>query len=475
MPTAKRQEVPDLSYGDAVHLKTELTAEIKLSVKEDIRKWILHWGWIPVAVIIAVLTFFGWWSYQGLLELQQRILARATKNFDRTVRERFAAANVASTVDSLIREKASAAIMLTVQEYAEPRIQTEVASIKERSIAPVQSALAGLSLQTSNMAQRISELSASLTTSEARYDALSGDIGLLRLHAASVLGSRPAFTSLLTAATNARPLSATFARTLIDDLNRRYTEFKNERTYENINRIRNIVVHPVTGKEYKSPAEIFRRTFDTDRVFQKQTEIDSIADRRLTYFVEDLVRLVDQDPDLYVASRAVSALERLTDRKFSNTPLFTDVGEWWQQLGKTNVVFKSPFPLITEGNQHFKEGRYDAALKCYCEAVTNRHGLAETHFNMALSYLLKRNEHGSTNQLALAIREADGQSQAMLTYASILLAKGSETNALAYIRNAIPFIQDAKRVVGRDARFAPLRGNALFRELIGDVGEDGVP
>ncbi len=475
MANTKRRDVPDLSYGDAVNLKAELATEIKSSVKDDIRKWILHWGWVPVAIIIAVLGFFGWWSYQGLLELQRNILTRATKDFERTVRERFAEANVAATVDSLIREKASEAIRNSVKEYAEPRIQSEVATVKAHSIAPLTNALADLCLQTSNIAQRVSGLSASLTTSEAKYETLSGDIGLLRLHAASVLGSRTAYTSLIAAATNSHTPNATFAKTLVDDLNRRYTEFKNERTYENITRLRNMVVHTVTGKEYRSPSEIFRHTFDSDRVSQKQAEIDNIAERQLTYFVEDLVNVVHQDPDLFVASRAVSALEKLTTQKFSSTPLFTDVGKWWQESGKTNAAFKSPFPFVAAGTQAMNAGQHDTALKCFSEAVTNRHGLALTHYDMARICLIKGDEQGATNQLALAMSEADGQWPAMLTYAAVLLGKGSETNALTYIKEAMPFIKDAKTVVGQDARFAPLKRTAAFLELLGETGPNKVP
>ena len=103
----KPRDIPDLSYADAVSLKAELKDEIKSSVKGDIRRWILHWFWLPVTLVAGTLGFFGWSSYKGLQELQTQILSQATKDFDRSVRERFSEANVSNRMDQLLEIKMS--------------------------------------------------------------------------------------------------------------------------------------------------------------------------------------------------------------------------------------------------------------------------------------------------------------------------------------------------------------------------------
>ncbi len=464
------REIPRLSYGDAVAMKGELKQEIKDDVKGDIRKWVLHWGWIIIlglcSIFGGILAFFGWSTYQGIQELQQKILRKATKDFNRVVLEQFSETNVTIMVNRLLQDRAEAMIQTNINNIAPPLIRNEVTAIQKNQIDPLKISLTDLQASTSNTTEKLAVLDASLNQSEKKYEALSGDIGLLKLHADASLGSRKAFLGLL-AATNGTEKTEAFAKSLITDLNSKYTNFKNERTYDGFAKFRSAVIHRVTGKECKSATEDFGRAFKSDNVSYKQAVIDDIARRKLFYFAEDLVAVVEQDPDLFVTSRAVSSLEKLTGNKFSETPMFSDVSVWWQTTGKTNPAYMSPFPAIEKGRRLLDTGDREAALKCLDEAVSNRSGLAETRNLIAAIYEMKGNIGQATNQLMIAMNEAEGQGGVMLSYAGLILDMGKQDEALEYIEKAMPFIWNAKDSIGKDARFQKLRNVPAFQELMG--------
>jgi tetratricopeptide (TPR) repeat protein len=476
MNTSKNSKNPetktvakDLTYGDAVNLKNELTSEIKAEVMDDIKKWLCHWGWVPFVVVGGVLTFFGLETYEGLKKLEQNILASASTNFECKVRQQFSDANISNKIDYLIRLETSSLIKTQVEEFATPAIKKEIDDLRATHIDPLKSSFSSLHNNISNTTDRVKDMLVDIKVTEQKYKNLSGDIGLLRLHADAKLGSRQAFVALQSMSTNSQKETAVYAQSLITDLVKFYRAFKDERTYRNPNGIVVTDINPITGQKILLPAEtLFRRIMTEQFPEQQCNEIDIIAERPLAYFVEDLVRVANIDPDLFVASRSVSAIEKFTGMRFKDTPPFDDVSMWWNNFGQTNITYKSPFPLIEKGNIAFNAQKNDEALHCYEMAVTNRQGLSLTHYNMARIYAGENDLMQLTNQLAIAMSEADGQIEAMFMNAHVLLLTNTnkQEEAVAYIAKAMPFLPNAKDVVANDSRFISLKDNPAFLKLI---------
>lgn len=370
-PDVQHKAVPDLSYSDAVNLKKELTTEIKSSVKDDIRKWILHWGWVPVAVVIAILTFFGWWSYQGLMELQQRILARATEDFDRTVRERFSEANVGATVDALIQEQAADLIKSSVEEYAAPRIQAEVSSFRTESIFPLTYALEELKTQSSNIAERVVGLAESLALArnstaslQEVVDAIKNDIekeqailareqqelaDKLRIQELSISaksGSRAAYDELFEAMRSPERCND-LLRAVMREIELFYDADRNQLSFMTL----------VEASTMKDPG------FSADEVvFILRTQpslaeaaVNTLSRLKAKATVGELCRLALDGLDLRVAARATRALNEITGEKFR--PLEFDKVRIWWDAKHTNEVYRGEYDNYVNTVQAMQTGQ----------------------------------------------------------------------------------------------------------------------
>lgn len=448
-PTPKKtREITNLSYVDGVILKKELHEELKDDVTGLIYKWIRQKRLsISLTVIGIILGNISLFIGAGIFTKNK--LADAQFIFDQKIKTMISETNITDTVNRLMEERATAIIR--------KNIDNEVASINSNQIDPLKLSFSCLQKNTSNTIKK--------------YDALIADIEALSIHTYASLGSRKYFLELAAKTNNSE-----LANILLTDLNLKYADFKNKCSFEGLPQLRKFFLNPVTKREFLFPAEDLYQTLTTTTDNLRQVAMDSIANRRLQYFVEDLVTIVNQDQNLFTSSCAVSTIEKLTGKKFSNTPLFSDVDKWWQAEGKTNKEYLSPFPLIAKGRSLLDAGDNDGALKCFQESVKNRHGLADPHNCMGYIFAHKGDEMQATNQYMLAMSETEGCYDAMLTYAAFLLVKNKTNEAIEYIDQAMPFIPDnAQETVSKDKRFSPLRDNLDFLQLIGELPAGTAP
>lgn len=226
------------------------------------------------------------------------------------------------------------------------------------------------------------------------------------------------------------------------------------------------MVHVQTLDYCRFPAETTHRQLTHSDPYQRRAEVNDTVRRGLKYFVEDLVTVVTNDPNVLVASRAVSAIEHFTGETFGELPPFTDAVKWWQEEGQTNSVYLSPFGEIATGNYLFNQRRFDDAITVYENCVSNRSGLAITYFNLFNAYWLVGNREKATNSLLAAISEAQAPPDAHLEYASILASDGEQNKAIKILAEAKPFIKGFATMIKADARFQSLGTNSQFKALI---------
>jgi len=96
--------------------------EIEDIVKKDVKKDIKAWLWRPIAVLLVILGFFGYTSYEGLRRLQEKIIEDAKRDFQKKVETLYKEANVSVMVNTLIKKNAENMIKEKVAEEVSPII-----------------------------------------------------------------------------------------------------------------------------------------------------------------------------------------------------------------------------------------------------------------------------------------------------------------------------------------------------------------
>lgn len=355
-----------------------------------------------------------------------------------------------------------------MEEIADEAIRTKMGNYVDEKLRRIERSADAALANVATLTNQVAIVSSDLAGARSDFENMSGDILALRQFFNARRGDRDAYFGLVT---SAKAPHAELASSLLQDVNEFYRGFKNETQGKEPGRWGRQVLHVQTLQYCRFPAEDMHQNLTHKDPYQRQAGVNDTVRRGLKYFVEDLVSVATNDPNILVASRAVSAIEHFTGKRFGGIPPFSDVTRWWQDEGCTNSAYLSPFDDIAKGDQLLNQRRFNDAIATYENCVNNRSGLATTHFNLFKAYLLSGNREKATNCLQTAISEAEVLPDAALVYAHILTDEGKHDEAVKKLSLAKPYIKDFTVTMGADPRFRILATNKQFQVLLGKPQE----
>lgn len=351
-----------------------------------------------------------------------------------------------------------------MEEIADEAIRTKMGDYVDEKLLRVEQSADEALANVATLTNQVAVITSDFAGARSDFDSMSGEILALRQFFNARRGDRDSYSGLLLSA--GKP-EADLASALLQDVKEFYRDFKNETKGKQPGRWGREVVHVNTLTYCRFPAETIRRNILSHKdPYQRRAEVNDTARRGMQYFVEDLVTVTANDPNVFVASRAVSAIEHFTGKTFGDIPPFSDVAQWWQDEGRTNSSYLSPFDQIAEGDRLLNQRRFREAIAIYENCVSNRTGLATTHYNLFKAYWLTGDREQATNSLMMAISEADAPPDALLTYAHILTDEGKQDEAISKLAAAKPFLRDFAVVIAADPRFERLGTNTQFQTLL---------
>ena len=352
-----------------------------------------------------------------------------------------------------------------MEKIADNAIQMKMGDYVDTKVAPIESSVDAAKSNVDEVVSDLSNLARHLDATTSEFKGLSQEVTALRAFFNAKLGDAAAFRLLEDLAAKPQGKDEHLATLLQKDLEAQYSDFRSDKLGTDKRRL----IHVQTLKPYKAAAEQLHWTILHDKSpYQRRAEINHIADRGMKYFVQDLVGVATNDSNLFVQCRAVSALETLTGKSFSQAPPFDDISNWWQTEGMTNVTFQSPFAQIDAGNRLLAASRLIDAIDVYERCISNHTGLAQTHFNLFKAYWIVGKKEQATNSLNAAITEAEAQTEALITYAAISAQDGQQVDSLTKLKQAKPFVKNFAAAIESDERFTTMKTNLQFQALVKD-------
>ena len=350
-----------------------------------------------------------------------------------------------------------------MEEIADEAIRTKMGAYVDKKLHRVEKSADAALVNVSTLTNQVAVVSSDLASARSDFDNMSGDILALRQFFNARRGDRGTYFGLLA---SAKKPDSDLASALLRDVQEFYRDFKNETQGKQPGRWGQQVVHVKPLEYYKSAAERIRVQLAHKDPYQRRAEVNETARRGMKYFVEDLVGVVADDPNVLVANRAVSSIESLTGQSFGDVPPWDDVSAWWQAEGCTNPVYASPFSLLDEADALREESRFDEALARYQQAITNKSGLAHSHYYIGLIYRVKGDKVAACAAFKTAAEEVQGFSEAAFEYAVCLAAEEKYAEAIAELKKVKPyFMQDFSATVRRHPGLAPLHEKEEFKQL----------
>ncbi len=423
---------------------------------EEIQKVHEHYKWLlgSITIIIVVACAAGAFLVtNSLTDMREDIRSQVdivARDVQSRIDQEFNKDNIATLIETAAKAK--------VEEIAVPRIRQDVNDIIIPKIEAAERKLEGINDVLVGLENRAAE-----TDEEQKL--LSKDVTILRLFFAVRRGQKEAFEKLQNIASASTGDQTELAQNLLEDVTLYYVEFKFQSYYRGL-------VSP-TGAPYNPHAEaIYLAMFDPNIPSGARTPyVNELAQRKLHYFVEELVRLVRTNDDLKVAARAAKAIEKLTGRIFSCCPPFEDTLDWWDETGKSIHKYKSPFPEIQRLTNLVKSGKSDEALEGLLKIVETAKGLADVRFAIANIYLNQGLREKALEQFQMIDTECEAHNNSLFVYAALLAEENRESEAIKILQKIKKFTPDKKTFVAQLSKakeFETLSTEDEFKRLIAD-------
>lgn len=183
----------------------------------------------------------------------------------------------------------------------------------------------------------------------------------------------------------------------------------------------------------------------------REAYINEIGERNFKYFVQDLVKIARDDPNLKVACRAEAIIEKLTEEKFEDFPPYNEVQRWWDEKGKKDVKYSNSLHRLSEVPKKFGIEEFDSIIPLFEKIINSQQGMCRSHSSIAemylskhdnLSKLSKGDKDKAKEHLKIAIEECDGQNHAIFRYASLLYDEGKKSDVIGMLSKAKPYVPD---------------------------------
>jgi tetratricopeptide (TPR) repeat protein len=403
-------------------------------------------------LIVTGLTVFTI-LYTGNMRDVKASLASDVNAFERQVEARIDQEFETERVRRLIEDAASK----QVRNAALPLIKRDMNDLVTPQMQEAQRVAA-------TIGDQIVELKASLAETEHRQKEFAAQVATLALFYKVRQGSRDAYAQLTEIVESGTDEEKVLGASLLDEIGTYYQDLKRS-LYQRT------VILRMTGIKYHPHAERLREgIFSKDLPHTtREAYVNEIAARQLSYFVEDLIRVVREDADLRVAARAAKTIGTLTGQDFNCVPPFSDTLEWWDTIGVASDAYRSPFVELDRCYQTLKAGDEDAALAGLLDMVRTRPALSDARLAIA-KICLRRNENEKAIEQFEAIdAESEDHNESLIRYAVLLVARGDKGKACDVLEKVKKFAPDREafiRTIRGAKEFQPLAGEDRFKSLV---------
>jgi hypothetical protein len=396
-------------------------------------------------------------------------------NFHEAREERVKAA-VALTTANDAATKASSAVMRADDaakrvSNAEKSVNGTVARVRkiEQSSGDVNNTIKQIQIRTSSgfkaFDSNLKDVKKDSSTLASYYNVRAGD--------------RLALNDLIRLANHGVDRERMLAKSLLDDANLYLKDYK-------YNLIQQTVINFNTKKYYRVSAEkIYDGIYNDNNASMREAYINEIANRDLKYFVRDLVKIAIDDPNLKVACRAESAIEKLTEKIFEDYPPYNEVQRWWDQEGNKDKKYSnsmhrlrelpalkfeemdkkysnSPF-YLREISSKFGDKEFDNNVALLTEIIDSQQGMCFSHARIAELFFTKDiSDKEAKEHFKIAIEQCDDVLFAQIRYASILYKEGKKNEAIQILSKSKQYVVDVT--------FFKELCLSLFPEVIEDEG-----
>lgn len=425
--------------------------DYKTSIDRKIASYI-----VGISIIISILGFFG---YQGIKDLTKSQIEKqlaeklVTPEIHKSVADALEKetelfiSNQIKPLDTRMDEvKNDVSNLESLTKSIAPELKKELRSslqkqtneFTENHINPLKLTTQKIKKELILAKQESKTLSTQMKSAQIESKKLSDETTALKLFFGARQGDREAFNQLTKFSKYDQTSKGKLSRTLIDDLNLYYEEYKYALAP------RQNIISKKTKKYYRIPAErlhiyLFEKV---QPIAMKRAAMNDIRKRNFKYFVEDLVNIVQQkDINLKVLCRAVSTLQDMTKHTFLDHPPFTDVKTWWDTEGKFNPAYKSPFDQLSKAQQLIEKKNNDEALQILKDITSKCNGLCVSHARIAAIYLKKNNKEKAKEHLKIVATECDSETKINLVYAKLLYKDREKDALIDLIKRTWPYVE----------------------------------
>jgi len=249
-------------------------------------------------------------------------------------------------------------------------------------------------------------------------------------------GDKDALNQLIELTRNDKNQKGKFAKSLLNDANLYFKDYK-------YNLVQLQIINSKTKQPIRPAAEvIYDGIYKNQDVGMREAYINEIAVRGFKYFVQDLIKIVRDDPNLKIACRAENTIEKLTGERFEDYPPYNKVQSWWEQTGKTDAKYSNSINRLNEIPVTFGEKESNHVLSLLKEIINSQKGMCSSHTMMGEIYLANHDKDKAKEHFKIAIEECDGQIQAALHCAEILYSEGKKSEVIDILSKSVPHIED---------------------------------
>jgi len=350
-----------------------------------------------------------------------------------------------------------------MEKIADEAIRSKMGAYVDGKLRKVENVVYVATENIASLTNQIVTVSKDITNAKEDLSEINHDMTILQNFFSAKRGDRKGYNELMAAS---QKTNSFLASTLFTEVVESYRDFKRDMWNRSANAKIRRIMHAQTQQYFLSTAEsLYFGISKHPDPNQRQASITDIEERKLLYFVENLKNVATQDDNVYVALCAVISLERMLGKSFGDLPPFQEVIDWWNTEGKTNVVYFSPFADIEKALKMSSQNKIES-IKLYESCVSNRTGLSFSLYQLGALYVTIGDRSKAKESLRRATVESQGQTDAIILYALLLIAEGDQKLAIQKLKEAEPYMKNFHDTIRTDSRFASLRTNALFRTLV---------
>jgi hypothetical protein len=309
----------------------------------------------------------------------------------------------------------------------------------------------------------VKELSADTRSAKTDVRNVSGETATLGLYYDVRRGERSALDQLITIAKEDSSQRGVLAKSLLSDANLFFQDYK-------YGLVQRQTANLKTRQHVRPSAEeLGNRMYKDKDSTNREAMVNEIAGRGMHYFVQDLVNVARDDPNLKVACRAAKAIETLTGEHFEDYPPYHEIQGWWDKTGSKDTKYMNSLRRLDELPALWEKKEFDKALSLLNEVSNSKSGMCYSHSMIARIYLTQGDKDKAKQHLTIATGECDEQTDAMMLDAQLLYEEGKRKEVIDIISKIKSYINDPVAFEKQcRSSFPNIVNEEGFKNLFGD-------